>query len=68
MTTQPRVMSMDGSKPAERLQEGGTDWVRLDRMSDDDIRRAVDGDPDAAPIMSPEDFKRAKLVPPRNRQ
>jgi hypothetical protein len=35
----------------------GTDWERLRRMTDADIRRAVAADPDAAPIRSAEYIK-----------
>lgn len=40
-----------------------TDWDRLDRLSDDDIRAAARADPDAVPTTSA-DWAHAKLVLP----
>jgi uncharacterized protein (DUF4415 family) len=48
-----------------KRQRGITDWRRVDRLSDDEIRRAVEADPDAAPIVPAEWFKRARLVDPK---
>jgi len=41
-----------------------TDWERLRQLTDEDIARAVAEDPDAAPLLDEEWFKRAKLVLP----
>jgi uncharacterized protein (DUF4415 family) len=50
---------------AKRLKDE-TDYARLDAMTDEDIARAVAGDPDAAPIDA--DWSDAVLVvPPRLR-
>lgn len=45
-------------------REAGTDWDRLGKLSDREIRRAVRSDPDAAPIASAAWFRRAKIVLP----
>ena len=46
--------------------EGKIDWSRVDAMSDEDIARAVQEDPDAAPILDDEQMRRDyKLHPPR---
>ena len=42
-----------------------TDWKRLREMSDEDIAHAVKHDPDAAPILTPEDLKTYKPTPPK---
>ncbi|MDH4044222.1 MAG: BrnA antitoxin family protein [Gemmatimonadota bacterium] len=41
-----------------------TDWERLRQLTDEDIAKAVAEDPDAAPLLDEEWFKRAKLVLP----
>ena len=44
---------------------GKTDWTRLGRLRDAEIRKAAKADPDAAPAVGPEWFRRAKLLEPR---
>jgi hypothetical protein len=44
-----------------------TDWKRLRSMTDEDIARAVAGDPDAAPIPTESDLKVYKPAPARAR-
>jgi putative transcriptional regulator len=39
--------------------EDRTDWARVDAMTDEEIERAVAEDPDAAPILSDEEWARA---------
>jgi uncharacterized protein (DUF4415 family) len=46
-------------------RRGKTDWNRLERTRDADIRKAVKSDPDAAPVASREWFRRAKLSEPQ---
>jgi uncharacterized protein (DUF4415 family) len=47
-------------------RKGKTDWARLDALTDEDIAKAVAGDPDAAPIDI--DWSDAVLVvPPRKK-
>jgi uncharacterized protein (DUF4415 family) len=41
-----------------------TDWDRLDRLTDEEIRAAVASDPDAAPIADEKFWKNARLVMP----
>jgi uncharacterized protein (DUF4415 family) len=45
-----------------------TDWARLRAMTDRDIERAVREDPDAAPILDAQWFRKAKLVMPPDRK
>lgn len=54
--------------PDGRLERraGGTDWDRLDAISDADIERAVADDPDAAPLGI--DWSKAELVAPSKTQ
>jgi uncharacterized protein (DUF4415 family) len=42
-----------------------TDWARIDSQSDKEIKKTVDTDPDAAPIMSPEWMRQARILEPR---
>jgi uncharacterized protein (DUF4415 family) len=41
-----------------------TDWKRVDKLTDSDIRRAIRSDPDAAPELDAAWFRRAKIVIP----
>ena len=52
---------------AER-RRGRTDWAGVDRQTDDDIRAAASGDPDVAPILDDDWFKRAKLEAPQKKE
>src|SRR5260370_40185129 len=45
-----------------RRMKGGTDYARLDAMTDEDIARAVAADPDAVPVDA--DWSEASLVVP----
>ena len=44
--------------------KGRTDWARVDALTDEDIARAIADDPDAAPLLDDEWFRKARLVPP----
>lgn len=44
--------------------EPGTDWVRFDAQTDEEIEAAVARDPDVAPILAGDWFERAELVTP----
>jgi uncharacterized protein (DUF4415 family) len=46
---------------------GKTDWARVDATSDREIENAAKSDPDAAPILDKEWFRRAKLVLPERK-
>ena len=61
---------MDDAKHVEGpgQTQTGTDWERLKRMTDEDIRRAVEADPDAAPILTAEEIRQFKLVPARSKR
>ena len=50
-------------QPSGRAQ---TDWDRLLTQTDDDIARAVETDPDAAPIQTTDDMKSFHPAPARN--
>jgi uncharacterized protein (DUF4415 family) len=45
----------------------GTDWDRLRRMSDADIRKGIESDPDVIPT-DEEFWKSAKVVMPRRKE
>jgi hypothetical protein len=47
-----------------RFAKSATDWERLRRLSDDDIRKAVAADPAAAPLVDASWFAKARYVPP----
>jgi uncharacterized protein (DUF4415 family) len=47
-----------------RLPESGTDWNRIDQLTDADIAASVAADPDAAPLLDAEWFRTARLVMP----
>lgn len=47
-----------------KVSEARTDWKRLDKRKDSDVRRAIKADPDAAPELDNAWFRRAKLVVP----
>jgi uncharacterized protein (DUF4415 family) len=48
-------------------KRGRTDWKRVDRLTDAQIRKATDSDKDAAPILDKEWFRTAKVVMPERK-
>jgi hypothetical protein len=44
--------------------EARTDWKRLDKRKDSDVRRAIKADPDAAPELDNAWFQRAEACGP----
>ena len=46
----------------------GTDWARVDALTDEEIKAAVRDDPDAPPIVDEEWFASATLVMPRPKE
>lgn len=48
----------------EDSRQGGTDWVRLDALTDEEIEAAIADDPDAAPLLDAEFWRSAELVMP----
>ncbi len=42
-----------------------TDWRKIDNLTDDEISKAVAGDPDAAPILDQDWFAKARVILPR---
>jgi hypothetical protein len=60
------------TKPAKNSKKKSnkplkTDWDRVDAFTDEDIEEMVKADPDVAPLADKEWFKKAKLVPPRQK-
>jgi uncharacterized protein (DUF4415 family) len=45
-----------------------TNWPRLSRLTDREIKRAVESDPDAAPITTAGWFRRARLLEPQPKE
>lgn len=50
---------------ANRGQRTQTDWERLKKRTDKEIRESVSADPDAAPIVSADWFRQAALLEPQ---
>jgi len=46
---------------ADQLKPGNTDWARVDALTDEEIERAIAEDPDAAPILDEEWFRKAEV-------
>ena len=46
------------------LRPGRTNWDRLAALSEDDIERAIADDPDSAPALDADWFRKAELVMP----
>ena len=55
--------STEASRPKRQ-----TNWRRVDAMTDQQIRKAVKSDPDAAPIVASKLFRRARIVLPEKKQ
>lgn len=51
-------------RSADELQDGGTDWARVDALTDAQIETAINDDPDAAPVLDEAWFRDAELVIP----
>lgn len=51
-----------------RKHKSRTDWARLDALTDADIARAVASDPDAPPLLTPAQLRRALWVIPVGKQ
>ncbi|WP_088345571.1 MULTISPECIES: BrnA antitoxin family protein [Rhodomicrobium] len=49
----------------EKPRQGKTDWEALDRLSDDDIAAAVEGDADAMPLDIDWSGAELKVPPPK---
>ncbi len=51
----------------QRRKQGkdtGTDWDRVNSLSDEDIKKAIEEDPDAAPILDETFWENAHIVQP----
>jgi uncharacterized protein (DUF4415 family) len=48
-------------------RRGGTNWARVDGLTERAIEKAVRSDPDAAPLLDREWFKRAKVLLPERK-
>jgi uncharacterized protein (DUF4415 family) len=55
----PRIVKYNPRKHKSR-----TDWKRVLSLTDEDIERAVAGDPDAAPIMDEAWWREARILLP----
>jgi uncharacterized protein (DUF4415 family) len=67
-SSQQEVQSdMKGKRTGKDSGNLQTDWKRLRTQSDEDIRRGIEADPDAAPTDA-EFWKGAKIVMPRTKQ
>jgi len=51
------------SEPARKA-----DWRRIDALTDAEIAAAVKADPDAAPLLTPDWIKKARLVVPPDKE
>ena len=66
MATKPRPMiRVTPEMVAKAMAE--TDWARIDAMTDDDIAAQVAADPDAAPILTDEQWAAARIRSIRRR-
>jgi uncharacterized protein (DUF4415 family) len=54
-----RIVRYDPRKHRDR-----TDWARVNALTDEDIAKAVAEDPDAAPLLDREWFRKARIVLP----
>lgn len=52
------------AKRSRKTKQSKTDWKRVDALTDEEIETAIKGDPDAAPILDAEWFKRARIILP----
>ena len=52
----------------DTMPSGETDWERLERLTDEDIAKAVVEDPEAPPLWTAEDWANAKIVLPPAKQ
>lgn len=52
------------AKRSRRTKHSKTDWKRVDALTDEEIEAAIKGDPDTAPILDAEWFKRARIILP----
>lgn len=50
------------SHGSTRPMEGGSDWQRLDALSDEQITAAIKDDPDAAPALDAERLHEARAI------
>ena len=48
--------------PKAKRRRDKTDWTRVDAMRDREIEAAIKSDPDAAPLLDTNWFKRAAVV------
>ncbi len=62
MKKKQRIVRYDPRRHKDR-----TDWARVDALTDEDIARAVAEDPDAAPLLDAEWFKKARIVLPESK-
>jgi uncharacterized protein (DUF4415 family) len=56
------------TKQSGRVTTKKSDWRRVDAQTDDDIRRNIQEDPDAAPEVDSDWFRSARVVMPEPKQ
>ncbi|MBV8493805.1 MAG: BrnA antitoxin family protein [Alphaproteobacteria bacterium] len=63
-------MRKDASKKKSRAaaERSQTDWARVDALTDEDIAAAIRDDPDVAPELDEEWFRKATLVLPEPKE
>lgn len=54
------------SSPELAAMEDRSDWDRVDTLSDDEIDRAIAGDPDVAPVLDEAFWRNAEILDPRH--
>ena len=62
--SQNRTVRVSSSELA--AMEDRSDWDRVDTLSDDEIDRAIEGDPDAAPVLDEAFWRNAEILDPRH--
>jgi uncharacterized protein (DUF4415 family) len=53
--------------PRASRRRAKTDWARVEALSDREIETAIESDPDAAPLLDRNWFKRAAVVMPQRK-
>jgi uncharacterized protein (DUF4415 family) len=63
MSSKSTVRRARASRPTKKI-----DWRRIDALTDAEIAAAVKADPDAAPLLTPDWIKKARLVAPPDKE
>ncbi|HPA45842.1 MAG TPA: BrnA antitoxin family protein [bacterium] len=54
-------------RSSSKSEAGRTDWQRISKQSDQEIEEAIRADPDAAPLLTDDWFKKAQVVLPEKK-